>query len=153
MSGIITKKKPTTVRSLIVRYNFLKYRAKSLQERIAGLPLRVREMDRFDNLITRISQARGSVIAAVLPLVLSIVRRQMPSEVSGSEISLVAMLHAANTVLFEEIDRFDPAIKHPFESVLTNRLLRALTVPDLISKGIDEASLVVQLREAGFSHE
>ena len=139
------------VRSLIVRYNFLKHRAVKLQRAIGHAPPRARDLDQFDQLLARIKQARGEVIAAVLPVSLSIVRRQLTGEHRGDLPKLISMLSAAHDVLIEEIDRYDPAVAHTFESVLTNRLLRVLAHPRLPGGDINELELIDQLGAAGFA--
>lgn len=138
------------IRSLTVRYNFLKYLAANLQQEIVQGTTRASDMDQFESLLGRIDQARGDVIAAVLPLTLSVVRRQQTNLQRDSSESLVQMLSIAHKVMFEEIDRFDASVAHTFESVLTNRLLRVLAKPTETHRTISEEDLVDQLVAAGF---
>lgn len=139
------------VRSLIVRYNFLKYRAIKLQAALAEGSPKANDLDQFDELLRRTTKARGEVIAAVLPVALSVVRRQRMATEQNHSTPLVPMLSAAHRVLIEEIDCYDAAVAHTFESVLTNRLLQVLarTVSD--DEAIDEAELIEQLAYAGFA--
>lgn len=143
------------VRSLIVRYNFLKHRARQLQQDIVQSPPRASDLDEFDGLLSRIRAARGEVIAAILPVALSVVRRQQTATQRGQALPLISMLSIAHDVLVEEIDRYDASVAHPFESVLTNRLMRVLARPDSVvtKPDMDEASLIEQLARAGFKLE
>lgn len=143
------------VRSQIVRYNFLKHRAITLQKEIAQSPIRASDLEQFDRLLDRINKARGEAISAMLPVALSVVRRQQMTAQQGKAVSLLAMLYVAHGVLIEEIDRYDPGVAHPFESVLTNRLMRVLARPTSTTSDtrVDEFSLGEQLAEAGFKLE
>lgn len=139
------------LRSLIVRYNFLKYRAKQLQQAIGGAPPRATDLDQFDELLNRIGRAKGEVIAAVLPIALSVVRRQQAGDCLDQTDTLYAMLHVAQRVLIDQIDLYDASVSHAFESVLTNRLLRVLAGPITTDRRIDETALIAQLADAGYS--
>ena len=138
------------MRSLIVRYNFIKYRASKLQKLFASTSPRAADLDRYDELLARAKHARGEILSAALPIVLSVVRRQFLGSEQSTDNEIVRMLYLGNGVLLEEIERFDASVAHSFESVLTNRLLRVLAQP------IDERLLVHayelarQLRDAGF---
>ena len=139
------------VRSLIVRYNFLKYQAIKLQRTICAAPPRAGALNQFDELLGKIDQARGQVIAAVLPVVLSVARRQLTGPGHDGLSALLPMLHTAHQVLFEQIDRYDPSVAHTFESVLTNQLLRSMARPVARGGQVDADALIVQLKRAGFS--
>ncbi|MBX2851963.1 MAG: hypothetical protein KTR15_09485 [Phycisphaeraceae bacterium] len=139
------------VRSLIVRYNFLKYQAINLQHVICAAPPRASDLNQFDELLLRINDARGEVIAAVLPVTLSVARRQLTGHKREDIPSLLPMLRTAHQVLFEQVDRYDPAVAHTFESVLTNHLLRNMARPADPDKQLGADALVAQLESAGFS--
>ena len=139
------------VRSLIVRYNFLKYQAINLQRVICSSAPRASELNQFDELLGRIDVARGEVISAVLPITLSVARRQLTGPQREDGVSLLPMLRTAHDVLLEQIDRYDPTVAHTFESVLTNRLLRSLARPTDPGGKLDAQELIAQLTGAGFS--
>lgn len=143
------------VRSLIVRYNFLKHRAIALQNRIIQSTAIASDLDAFDRLLDRINAARGEAIAAVLPIALSVVRRQQITTQQGGGSAFMTMLSTAHRMLIEELDRYDPGVAHPFESVLTNRLMRILASPTTTKRqsSVDAQSLVNQLAAAGFNPE
>lgn len=113
-------------RSLIVRYNFIKHKAAAVQEELRRETVRAADIDRLDDLLRRAEAVRGQIIAGMLPVVLSVVRRQVAGGDQPMQGELLAMLDAGNAVLIEELERFDAARSHTFESVLTNRLLRVL---------------------------
>lgn len=137
------------VRSLIVRYNYLKFRAEKMQRQIAAGPPKASAMDTFDHLLDRISQVRGEVIAAVLPVTLSIVRRQQSERERKNESALCRMLFIAHGVLIETIDRYDAAVAHPLESVLTNRLMQVLAKRTSVEQVVSAPDLSDQLAKAG----
>ena len=139
------------VRSRIVRYNFMKYRAAQQQQQILEAPPRAGQMDQFDDLLGRIGQARGEIISAVLPIVLSVVLRQQMASSRASESSLMEMLFLGHGVMLEEIDQFDASVAHSVETVLTNRLLRVLSKPRRAAPAANESMLVEQLADAGFT--
>ncbi len=139
------------VRSRIVRYNFLKYRAAELRLMIIESTPRAGEMDRFDDLMVRINRARGEIISAVLSIALSVVLRQQTNQHRDNESVLVEMLYLAHEVMIDEIDRFDTSVAHRFETVLTNRLLRVLAKPPRVHETINERVLIEQLADAGFT--
>jgi len=141
----------SVTRSLIVQYNFLKHRAKLAQDELRSEPVRAGDLDRFDELLGRADAVRGQVIAGMLPVVLSVVLRQVSGDGRPLDAALLAMLDTVNAVLIEELDLFDTARSHTFESVLTNRLLRVLARPTDAVDGADEAALLSRLSQAGFT--
>ena len=136
-------------RSLVVRYNFLKHRERQVQGQLKAHPVRAVDLDRFDELAKQADQTRGQIIAGLLPVVLSVVRRQIDPQRAGDIGEVIVMLDRGNAVLIEEIERFDPALSHTLESVLTNRLLRVLAHQDNCAE-IDPQKLLDRLRNAGF---
>jgi DNA-directed RNA polymerase specialized sigma24 family protein len=137
------------VRSLVVRYNYLKYRAGLLRHQIVSSTPKANEMDEFDHLLGRIKQARGDAIAAVLPVALSVVRRQQTGSVRENEASLLRLLYIAHGVMIETIDRYDASVAHSLESVLTNRLIQVLAKPVTSAQAISAKDLRDQLGDAG----
>lgn len=140
-------------RSLIVRYNFLKHRAGQVQDILRTGEIRAADLDRFDELCERAKKTCGRVVAGLLPSVLSVVRRQISGDREANHQELVGLLDRGITVLLEEIERFDPALSHTVESVLTNRLLRELAKPDAGQALTDERALLQRLYDAGVAAE
>ena len=85
----------------------------------------------------------------MLPITLSIVLRQQTDSQRGQAQSLMRMLHIAHGALIEAIDRYDPSVAHPFESVLTNRLMQVLAKPSSGNSDISASDLIDQLEAAG----
>lgn len=138
------------LRTLIVRYNFLKYQAACVQETLRSGPPRAADLNRFDSLLQRSGEARCEFIAGALPLVLSMVSRHLAGGETASSSELMSLLDIGNAVLIEEIERFDAALSHTFESVLTNRLLRELARKDLAIVEIDADAILLRLERVGF---
>lgn len=136
-------------RALIVQYNYLKHRAAQVQDLLRTEAPRSAELNRFDELLERARAARGRAVSGALPAVLSVVRRQLPVGGGQSGRCLLAMLDAANAVLIDEVDRFDAARSHKFESVLTNRLLRELAKPIDAARVVGVDDLLARLVSAG----
>ncbi|MEM9345994.1 MAG: helix-turn-helix domain-containing protein [Planctomycetota bacterium] len=137
------------VRSLIIRYNFQKYRAVHQQELIKQGPPRASDLRAFNELYKRIQHSQGEVVAAMLPVTLSLVLRQQTAAQRDDANTLIPILFLANEVLAQEIDRFDASVAHTFESVLTNRLLRVLARTPALDPEVDEAGLLAQLARYG----
>ncbi len=139
------------VRSLIVRYNYLKHRAKQVQQGIETQSVRANDLDRFDEILRHATATRGLIIAGLLPVVLSVVRRQLGGR-AGDVQGLLAMLEPGNALLIDEIEKFDASRSHTLESVLTNRLLRVLA-RDTDRQPVDTESLIRRLEDAGWASD
>lgn len=138
-----------TFRVLAVRYNYLKHRARLLQAALREAPPTATTLKQFDALMQRIKQARAEAIAGQLPLVLSVVRRQLGKDHSHGV--LLQGLDIGNRVLIEEADRFDVARSHTFESVLTNRMLRVLATLNEQPAVITAQEVVARLEDVGLN--
>ena len=136
------------VRSLIVRHNYLKHRARQVQQGIRTQSVRAIDLDRFEELYRRANETRGQIIKGLLPAVLSVVRRQLTGQAENDK-DLLAMLDAGNAVLIDEIDKFDAALSHKLESVLTNRLLQVLA-READREAVSAETLIRRLEEAGW---
>lgn len=112
-------------KSLLVQANFYKYLARQTQQAIERGPVQATDLHRFDDVLASAKHAAGNAIAGALPIVWSVLRRQGLSEQRPGSPERLTQLDAGNAVLIELVDRFDPFRSHRFESVLTNRLMRA----------------------------
>lgn len=137
-------------RSLAVRYNYLKHRAARVQDTIRAGQVRAADLDRFDDLWSRVRETRGQMIAGLLPVVLSVVMRQLGSVAKKDPSRLINLLDRGNAVLIEEIDRYDPSLSHKLESVLTNRLLRVLAQGESPERRSSADQLIERLTSLGF---
>jgi hypothetical protein len=132
-----------------VRYNFLKYRARQAQAEVRASGVRAVDLDRFDELLRDAEKTRGQIVAGMLPVVLSVVRRQLAAGDDTIEAELIEMLGRGLTVLLDEIERFDPALSHTLESVLTNRLLRVLASAKPVAGALSAERLAQRIEAAG----
>lgn len=110
-------------RAMFVRYNFLKHRARQVRAALARRDPRAAELDRFEALLAESRTVRAALVRANLPVVLSVVRRQLIGQQSALPAQLFELLEAGQDVLFEAIESYNAGWSHSFTSYLTNRLL------------------------------
>jgi len=137
-------------RTLIVRYNFLKFRAAVVQQRLREGTPRAVDLKLFDELITRATQTRREILSGTLPTVLSVVRRQTAAKEQESSPGLLTMLDTCNAVLIEEIERFDASRSRVISSLLTNRMSQALAKLANFWQPVEAAEVIRRLADAGF---
>ncbi|MEM1356135.1 MAG: hypothetical protein AAGC44_10715 [Planctomycetota bacterium] len=123
---------------LLVRYNYLKYRASLACEAMRDREPRAGEIDRAGLLIKRADAARSRVLRAGLPMVLSVVRRHTDLESGARPGGVVALLDQGNDHLLELVETYHPGKPTRFTSALTNRLLRAFASYSENQAGIDD---------------
>ncbi len=116
---------PDKIRSLFLRYNFLKHRAVQARHRFDHAPARATDLEAFEHDVSRAARVRSLLVAWHLPVVLSVARRHLVGQPDPNASRLVALLELGNPVLIEAVEAYDAAARPTFESVLTNRLLRA----------------------------
>ena len=116
---------PDKIRSLFLRYNFLKHRAQALRERFAHAPARARDLDGFEQDVARAARVRSLLVTWHLPVVLSVARRHLVGKPSNTPTRLIQLLEVGNPILIDTVETYDAAARPTFESVLTNRLLQA----------------------------
>lgn len=113
------------IRSLFLRYNFLKHRAAATREHFAHAPARARDLELFEQDIARAARVRSLLVTWHLPVVLSVARRHLVGKDNNTPTRLIQLLETGNPVLIDTVDAYDAAARPTFESVLTNRLLQA----------------------------
>ena len=116
---------PDKVRSMFLRYNFLKRRASCSRQRFAHEPPRAADLDAFERDIAMAARVRSLLVTWHLPVVLSVARRHLVGKPDDRPARLIELLEEGNPVLIDTVEAFDAAARPTFESVLTNRLLRA----------------------------
>lgn len=117
------------IRSLFLRYNFLKHRALTTRDTFAHAPARARDLDRFEHDIARAARVRSLLVTWHLPGVLSVARRHLVGKPENTTTGLMQLLELGNPVLIDAVDAYDAAARPTFDSVLTNRLLKAFATP------------------------
>ncbi|MCC6679459.1 MAG: hypothetical protein IT445_01015 [Phycisphaeraceae bacterium] len=142
---------PRTLRSIFVRYNYLKFKADRLRSSLSPYRPRVAELERFQQWMAQARQLRQALVQAHLPTVLSVIRRHLLDR-SRTAARLIELLKIGHSVLFESIDSFNPSRRIGFDAYLRNRLLRRLAgEPDedvgRAHRRYDDADALAQLQE------
>ena len=114
---------PDKVRSLFLRFNYLKFRAAATRERFNRGPARAADVASFEADIARAARVRSLLTTWHLPVVLSVARRHLVGE-NPSPGRLIELLERGNPTLIESVDAYDARGRPSFEAFLTNRLLR-----------------------------
>ncbi len=112
------------LRSVLVRYNYLKCRAATLRDGLDRYDPRAADLDRIDASLDAASRLRHLLIEANLHAVLSVARRHLIDHEDRSPGRLADLLIAGNGVLLDAIDQFDFTERQAFEPFLTWRLMR-----------------------------
>ena len=116
--------------ALLLRYNYLKHLCAKAQRELRGTTARASVLDRFDSLLERAQHARSCCCHAALPLALSVCQRHLLAGSGSQKMPLSHLLLSAFGVLTDLVESHDAARSARFESVLTNRLLRAFAQSD-----------------------
>lgn len=116
---------PDKIRSLFLRYHFLKHRAELTRKRFAHAPARARDLDLFEQDVARAARVRSLLVTWHLPVILSVARRHLVGKPSNTPNRLIQLLEVGNPILIAAVETYDGAARPTFESVLTNRLLQA----------------------------
>lgn len=120
---------PDKIRSLFLRYNFLKHRAIATREKFAHAPARAADLNQFEADIARAARVRSLLVTWHLPVVLSVARRHLVGKPDNTASHLLQLLELGNPVLIDAVERYDAAARPTFDSVLTNRLLQTFAAP------------------------
>ncbi|MEM1108798.1 MAG: hypothetical protein AAGH99_08925 [Planctomycetota bacterium] len=120
---------PDKIRSLFLRYNFLKHRALATRERFAHAPARAGDLGLFEADVARAARVRSLLVTWHLPVVLSVARRHLVGKPDNTPTRLLELLELGNPVLIDAVERYDAAARPTFDSVLTNRLLQSFATP------------------------
>lgn len=119
-------------RSLLVRFNYLKYKASHLRRQLDRYEPRSTDLTMIEQWLKQAAVIRDRLIGANLGLVLSVVRRHMISQTDRSTSRLVTLLELANATLMEAVDQFDIATGRPFEAYLNWRLMQRFVKGDAL---------------------
>ena len=111
-------------RSILVRYNYLKFKAHRLRERLAKHEPRVGDLEQIEEWLRRAVTIRRDFAAASQRIVLSVARRHLIGQPGASANTLLELLDVGQEVLIEAIESFDATKDHEFESYLTWALMR-----------------------------
>lgn len=120
---------PDKIRSLFLRYNFLKHRTIATRAKFAHAPARAADLNQFEADIARAARVRSLLVTWHLPVVLSVARRHLVGRADNTTNHLLELLELGNPVLIDAVERYDAAARPTFDSVLTNRLLQTFATP------------------------
>lgn len=122
------------IRSLFLRYNYLKHTAAHIRDGWTRNAAPTGEVDRFERSVTQAAQVRSLLVTWHLPAVLSVARRHVTG-LDRPASRLVELLELANPVLIDAVESYDAVRQPTFESVLTNRMLKAFAARDAAAAG------------------
>ncbi len=116
---------PSSLQSLFLRYNYSKYVATALQQRMRSDTVSASDLKRFDRLMHHAGELKCILVKTHLPVVLSIARRHVAGLYHHQEVMLLPLLQHGNQVLCQTIESYEPSRSQPFSSYLSNRLMQA----------------------------
>jgi len=121
--------------SLLLRYNYLKFRAVRVREAFGRHNPRAGELDQFDDLLAQSQRVKALLLRANLPTVLSLARRQLLEQSDPGQRRLLQLLECGHRLLDEAIENYDPARQKAFSSYLSNTLIRRFAVDPAVAEG------------------
>ena len=135
---------PDEVSGLIVRYNFLKYKASNLRDSLDKQNPSNAVMDNIDAALKLARETRQALLHAHARLALSLVRRHLAGQPEASTARMLELLTVARPVLVDAIEQFDATRGQPFEAFFTWALMRRLAAEPVgvrAHRRADETSL------------
>jgi hypothetical protein len=111
-------------RSLLLRYNYLKYKAATVRDQLDRHQPRAGQLDELEAHLGEATQLRDLLVRINLPTVLSVARRHLVDKPDPGQRRLLHLLALGHRVLGETIEAYDPARSQPFGANLANRLMR-----------------------------
>ena len=141
-----------TLRHLLVRMNFLKYRAAARRDALDRYQPAVAMMDRIEADLRAADAIRLRLVQASLPLVLTVAHQHLIDAQADRAVRLVDLLESGTARLITLVDAFDSGRGRPFGTQLTWALRRCYArqqpSPDLARPRSDEAALRARLLAA-----
>ncbi len=120
---------PDALRSRFLTFNFLKSSAAELRD---ALPpkreLRTRDVAAVEQRVQQASRVKRHLIAAGLPELLSLARRQLPGHEPSGDAALVRLLLAGWPVLLAAVESYNASGNVPFHRYFRNRLLQRFAI-------------------------
>lgn len=112
------------LRSLFVRYNYLKYKAAQRRDALDRHHPRAADIETAENCIRQAGVLRNQLISANLHVVLSVAQRHMIDQPDASVNRLLRLLDLGNDVLRKQVEQYDAGRRQTFETSLTWQLQR-----------------------------
>jgi len=118
--------KPDDMRSLLIRMNYLRYRAARRRDALDKYEPRVGDIGQIESDLKQAAQLRDRLAMRCLPLVLSIARRQLlaVTDKSQSPQVLMRLLEMGLPLAIDAIDEFEIRRNQTFEDYLRGLLMR-----------------------------
>lgn len=111
------------VRTLFVRYNFVKFRAAKTRDSFDKYSPGAKQVEQFNAWVKQAQELRDLLVRLHLPVVLSVSRRHLIGEKSPGASRLMELIEAGLSVLIQSVEMFNPTRQTRFDSILTNRLM------------------------------
>lgn len=132
---------PQQEREIFRRYNYLKYRAFRVRQKIDVLNAREEELAAVDGLLVRAEKVKNDILRANLRLVVSIARRHV-----GRSPHFFEIVSDGNMALMRAVEKFDYARGYKFSTYASWAVMRnyARTIPEQMYQsarlvtGVDE---------------
>jgi RNA polymerase sigma factor (sigma-70 family) len=113
-----------TEQNLFARYNYLKYRAALLRDRLDKYHPAAGDLDRISTWLRRAAGIKQYLVQCYLRLVVSVARKHAASLGRSAGQSLIDLIGEGNLVLLDAIDQFDAGRGNRFSTYLTWALMR-----------------------------
>jgi len=112
------------MRSLLLRLNYLKFKAANLRDQLDRYDPRSADLQRITGWIKQAISIRDRLLAGALPITLSVARRHLIDQEDRNPDRLVELLEGAVPIVAQAIDGFDVTRTQTFEARLTGLLMR-----------------------------
>ncbi len=120
---------PEVAGTLLVRMNYLLFKAARLRDGIDRHDPRVATLDAIDDCLAQAQTLRDKLVTGHLPLVLIAARQHLVGQSRRGTHQLVSLLEVGNQVLIDTLDGFDPAGEKSLATVLNWNLRRRFASP------------------------
>ncbi len=133
---------PEQERFMFRRYNYLKFKAERLRQRIDVVNVRDEDLDEFEALLAQADRVKNEILRANLRLVVSIARRHV-----GRSPCFFEIVSDGNLALMRAVEKFDYARGFKFSTYASWAIMRnyARTIPEQM---YESARLVTGSEEA-----
>ena len=111
-------------RFLIVRYNYLCYKASHIRDGLDPYEARVADLDEIEIYLQRAASIKQQLVMGNVAAVLAVVRQHLITQEDRSIARLVEMLEVGISVLLDAVERFDPSTNRTLTTFLKWRLMQ-----------------------------
>lgn len=147
---------PESEGTLLVQYNYLKFRAARIRDNLDRYEPRVQDLEQVEQDLAQAARIRDRLVAANLGRVLRCARQQLTGESDRALPVLVELLALGNRVLIEAIEQFDSSLGKSFETRLTWNLMRRFaevpSSPTRAHRRLDAATVRRRMEDEAARH-